>query len=209
LDGLRKVEKLHMFKDPLHWFPDPFFSTILAVLVLGAFFIDYALPKALTHRYPEYPIHTQDRSSFRIIQAAGLVAIVAAVICRYLNWTIAPSAIQYIGLLLIPVGLAIREWAIIKLGRFFARTVQIEPGHRLITDGPYRWIRHPAYTGMVLIYLGIALAMGTWLGGAATLGIMLAATLYRIRVEEQVLIQFFGNEYRDYMKRTWRLFPGW
>ena len=198
-----------MFKDPLHWFPDPFFSTILAFLVFGAFFIDYALPRALAEHDPQHPVRIQDRSSFRIIQAAGLVAIATALIFRYLNWTIAPSAIQYIGLLLIPTGLAIREWAIIKLGRFFARTVQIEPGHRLITDGPYRWLRHPAYTGMVLIYLGIALALGTWLGGVVTLGVMLAATLYRIRVEEQVLIQVFGNEYREYMKRTWRLFPGW
>jgi len=198
-----------MFKDPLGWFPDPFFSTILAVFAFGALFIDYALPKALARRDSTPPIRVEDRFSFRIIRAAGLVSIAASLLFRSLSWTITPAVVQYIGLFFILAGVIVREWAIYKLGRFFARTVQIEAGHRLITEGPYRWLRHPAYTGMVLTYVGIALALGTWLGGAVTLVIMLAATLYRIQVEEHILIQTFGNEYRDYMKRTWKLFPGW
>jgi protein-S-isoprenylcysteine O-methyltransferase Ste14 len=198
-----------MFHDPLHWFPDPYFSTILAVFVLGTGLIDNALPKALAGRHPDHPVAVQDRSSFTIIQVVGITTIAAALACRYLNWTLAPGAIQYLGLLLIPAGLVVREWAIIKLGRFFSRTVQIESGHRLITDGPYRRIRHPAYTGMILIYLGIALALGTWLGGVIALGLMLGAAMYRIGVEERVLLENFGNDYRDYMKHTWRLFPGW
>lgn len=104
---------------------------------------------------------------------------------------------------------ALREWAVIKVGRFFSRTVQIEAEHRLIRDGPYQWIRHPAYTGMVFIYVGIALALGTWVGAALSLALMLAATTYRIIVEERQLTTVLGDEYRDYMARTWRLFPGW
>jgi protein-S-isoprenylcysteine O-methyltransferase Ste14 len=198
-----------MFYDPLHWFPDPYFSTILAVFVLGGGLIDNLLPKTLAQRRPDHPVPVQDRSSFLIIQVVATATLAAALAFRYLNWTLAPSAIQYVGLLLIPAGLVVREWAIIKLGRFFSRTVQIESGHRLVTDGPYHWIRHPAYTGMILIYLGIALALGTWLGGVFTLGLMLGAVLYRIVVEERVLLENFGNEYRDYMCRTWKLFPGW
>jgi protein-S-isoprenylcysteine O-methyltransferase Ste14 len=198
-----------MFKDPLHWFPDRLFSTILAVLLFGTFFIDYALPKILAQGDSNHPILMQDRCSFRIIQVIGIIGITAAMVFRYLNWAITPGVIQYVGLLFILAGLILREWAVIKLGRFFSRTVQIKSDHQLITDGPYRWLRHPAYTGMVLVYMGIALALGTWLGAVITTGFMLAATVYRIRVEEQVLIETFGNEYRDYMKRTWRLFPGW
>jgi protein-S-isoprenylcysteine O-methyltransferase Ste14 len=198
-----------VFKDPLHWFPDPYFSTILAVLVFGMVLMDYSVPKVLAQRHPDHPILVQDRSSFWIIRLAGIASIAAAIAFRFLNWTIAPDAVQYIGLFLIPAGVAGREWAIIKLGRFFSRTVQIQPGHKIITHGPYRWIRHPAYTGMILSFLGIAIAIGTWLGGVITLGLMLAATMYRIGTEEQVLIATFGNEYRDYMKRTWKLFPGW
>ena len=198
-----------MFKDPYHWFPDPNFSTIFAYFVFGTFLIDFAIPRLLLSRQSGKPVLVQDRFSFLIIQAFGILAIVIAVACRFMDWTITPVAIQYFGLLLIPAGLALREWAIIKLGRFFARTVQVETGHQLITDGPYRWFRHPAYTGMILIDLGIAFALGTWLGAIATLVLILGATMYRINIEEKVLIEVFGVEYRDYMKRTWRLFPGW
>ena len=198
-----------MFKDPLDWFPDPYFSTILAILIFGTFFIDYALPKRMAQRDSNHPILRQDRGSFRIIQGLAIISLAAAVFFRSLNLALVPGASQYAGLLFIVVGLLVREWAIVKLGQFFSRTVQIKSEHRLITDGPYRWLRHPAYTGMILIYLGIALAIGTWLGTVIATGLMLAAILYRIRVEEQVLIETFGDEYRNYMKRTWRLLPGW
>jgi protein-S-isoprenylcysteine O-methyltransferase len=198
-----------MFKDPFHWFPDPYFSTIFALFVIGTYLIDYSIPKLLAKNQTSKPERIQDRSSFLGIQAAGIISLAVSLACRYMNWTITPAAIQYFGLLLIPVGLALREWAIIKLGRFFSRTVEIEPGHRLIKDGPYYWIRHPAYTGMVLVDLGIALALGTWVGAIITLILILSATLYRIKIEEKVMIAAFGEEYRDYMKQTWMLFPGW
>jgi len=112
-------------------------------------------------------------------------------------------------LLIIIAGLAIREWALIKLGRFFSRTVQIQTEHKVITEGPYRWIRHPAYTGMILIYAGIIMSIGTWLGALLTFSIVTISLLYRIRVEDRTLLDAFGDEYRDYMKQTWLLFPGW
>jgi protein-S-isoprenylcysteine O-methyltransferase len=62
---------------------------------------------------------------------------------------------------------------------------------------------------MVVVYTGIGLAIGTWLGAAVALALMLGATMYRISVEEEVLIAAFGQEYCDYIRRTWRLFPGW
>ena len=198
-----------MFKDPFHWFPDPIFSTIFAVFVFGTYIIDYAIPKMLAARQTGKPSIIHDRSSFLIIQAAGIVSIAAALYCRYMNRMITPAAIQYFGLLLIPMELGLRGWSIIKLGRFFSRTVELEAGHRLITDGPYRRFRHPAYTGMILIDLGIALALGSWLGTLITLVLILGATIYRIVVEEKMLIAAFGGEYVGYMKRTWRLFPGW
>jgi protein-S-isoprenylcysteine O-methyltransferase Ste14 len=198
-----------LFHDPFHWFPDPYFSTILFVFVVGVYIIDYYIPKMLIPHQTGNPVVVQDRSSFLVIQGVGIASIFVAGACRYMNWAITPAAVQYFALLLIPGGLALREWAIIKLGRFFSRTVQIETGHRLITDGPYRLLRHPAYTGMVLIYFGIALSLGSWLGAIAALVMMLSATWYRISVEEKVLIEAFGDEYRDYMKRTWKLFPGW
>jgi protein-S-isoprenylcysteine O-methyltransferase Ste14 len=198
-----------VFHDPYHWFPGPSFSTILAVVVLGTFAIDYAVPRWIAARGPDRPARAEDRSSFLVIRIAGLASIVVAVAARRLGWAVAPPAVQYAGLVLIVAALAFREWAIVTLGRFFSRTVRIEAGHKLVTDGPYRMLRHPAYTGMVLISPGIALALGTWVGAALALALMLAATMYRITVEERALMAAFGDEYRDYLTRTWRLFPGW
>ena len=62
---------------------------------------------------------------------------------------------------------------------------------------------------MVLIYVGLALALGSWLGGILAAVLILSATLYRIRVEEPVLVEAFGEDYKAYMQRTWMLFPGW
>ena len=102
-----------------------------------------------------------------------------------------------------------RQWALIHLGRFFSRSVQIEAEHRVITSGPYHWIRHPSYTGMILIYTGMIMALGTWLGTFLTFTLVTGGLLYRIRVEELALISALGDEYREYMRQTWRLFPGW
>jgi protein-S-isoprenylcysteine O-methyltransferase Ste14 len=199
-----------VFQDPYHWFPDRYFSTILAIVVLGTFAIDYAVPSWFARRGGGRLDPGQaDRSSFLVIRVAGIAAVAAALLARRADLAITPPAIQYAGLALIAAAAALREWAIIKLGRSFSRTVRIEPGQRLITDGPYRRIRHPAYTGMVLIFVGIGLALGTWVGAAAAFAIVLAATMYRITVEEDALVASFGDEYRDYMRSTWRLFPGW
>ena len=122
---------------------------------------------------------------------------------------VTPAFVQYMKLLLILAGLALREWAIIKPGRFFSRTVQLEAEHEVITNGPYRWIRHPSYTGMLLLYLGIALVIGTWLGVFGTLVMMLGAVMYRISIEETMLFKASGSTIQEYSKRTWRLFPGW
>jgi protein-S-isoprenylcysteine O-methyltransferase Ste14 len=198
-----------MFNDPLHWFPSPIFSTLLGLLFFGVFLIDYIVPKITTPQGNNQPVVRRDRSSFLLIQGAGLLAVFATIACRYFNWTITPGWVQWVALVIGVAGLLFREWAVIKLGRNFSRVVEIEAEHHLVKDGPYRWIRHPAYTGMLLIYFGITLAVGSWIGALAAAFLVGAATLYRIRVEEVVLLEAFGQEYQDYKQLTWRLFPGW
>ncbi len=197
-----------MFNNPYHWFPNQVFTDAYFILFFGVYIADTVVPKLLA-RGNAKPMIVRDRGSFGFIRIAGILAFLVGAAFRYLNLGVASVEFQYVGLVMAALGLAFREWAIIKLGRFFSRVVEIEAGHELITDGPYRRIRHPAYTGMVAIYFGLILALGTWLGAIAALGMILLATIYRIRVEEQVLEQSFGDAYRDYMRRTWRLFPGW
>ena len=103
----------------------------------------------------------------------------------------------------------LREWAVYLLGRHFSRTVKVTVGQHLVTAGPYRRLRHPAYTGMILMDVAIVLALGTWIGALVMFIALLIPTLYRIRVEEGVLEAAFGDQYLAWARRTWRLFPGW
>ena len=94
-----------------------------------------------------------------------------------------------------------------SLGRWFRREVTIEPGQRLVRRGPYRVLRHPSYTGLILIFAGFGLAIGSWFGAAAALVLVLAGMVPRIRVEESALANKFGAEYTEYASSRARLLP--
>jgi protein-S-isoprenylcysteine O-methyltransferase len=122
---------------------------------------------------------------------------------------VVPAWAQAAALLVLIGGGILLEWAVYLLGKHFSRTVMITSDQRLITAGPYRLLRHPAYTGMIIMDAAIVLGLGTWVGALVMLIVMLLPTLYRIRVEERVLESAFGEQYLDWARRTWRLFPGW
>jgi protein-S-isoprenylcysteine O-methyltransferase Ste14 len=202
------MEREVVFTDPLGWFPSPFFTNAFPILVFAVFLIDHLIPRLTVPKRAELA-EKSDYGSYVVISMATLIAVSAGLAMRLLNLGTSSGLFQWAGLLIIIGGLAIREWALIKLGRFFSRTVQIQAEHKVISEGPYRWIRHPAYTGMILIYAGIIMSIGTWLGALVTFSIVTISLLYRIRVDERTLLDAFGDEYRDYMKQTWLLFPGW
>ncbi len=112
-----------------------------------------------------------------------------------------------LGIAIVLVGAAFRDWSIVSLGRWFRREVTIEPGQRLVRRGPYRVLRHPSYAGLILIFAGFGLAIGSWVGAAAALVLMLAGMLPRIRVEESALATAFGAEYTEYASSRARLVP--
>jgi len=112
-----------------------------------------------------------------------------------------------LGIAMILSGAALRDWAIVSLGRYFRREVTIEPGQRIVRRGPYRVLRHPSYAGLLLSLAGLGLAFGSWVGSAVVLLTVLVGMLPRIRVEERALARTFGAEYTDYAASTWRLVP--
>ena len=112
-----------------------------------------------------------------------------------------------LGIAVLLAGAALRDWAILTLGRYFRREVTIEPGQKLVRRGPYRLLRHPSYTGLLLAFGGFGLALGSWVGAAVALLIVFVGMLPRIRVEERVLAQTFGTDYEDYASATARLIP--
>jgi protein-S-isoprenylcysteine O-methyltransferase len=112
------------------------------------------------------------------------------------------------GLILMVAGQLLRWWSIATLGRLFTINVAIRTEHRLIESGPYRYVRHPSYSAILLFHLGAGLCLGNALSCLAILTPVVAAIGYRIRIEEQVLCNGLGAAYREYMTRTKRLIPG-
>jgi protein-S-isoprenylcysteine O-methyltransferase Ste14 len=111
------------------------------------------------------------------------------------------------GLGLTILGLGLSVYARVWLGRNWSGTVTLKEDHELIRGGPYRRVRHPIYTGILLAVLGSALAEGQWRGLVA-LALITAAFLHKIKVEERVLTEQFGDAYRQYQAETSALLPG-
>lgn len=112
------------------------------------------------------------------------------------------------GIVLMVAGIGLRAWSIATLGRFFQYQIRVQPGHRVVTTGPYRYVRHPSYTGMALVLAGLALACGdVWsLAAMAVLGG--SGLAIRIRAEERQLGQALGSEYTAFAATHKRLIPG-
>ena len=106
------------------------------------------------------------------------------------------------------LGLATRVWAIATLGSEFRTTVEVDPGQAVVSTGPYKWIRHPSYAGLLLILAGFGLALGNWLSLAACVVLPLPVLVRRIQVEEAELNRVLGDAYRTYQVKTSRLIPG-
>ena len=117
------------------------------------------------------------------------------------------TALFGIGVALILLGVALRWYAIWTLGRYFTRDVAVSTDQKIVQNGPYRYIRHPAYSGTFLTMAGVGLAMTNWASPFALLICVLLGHMYRVRVEEKALIQTIGQPYIVYMQRTRRFIP--
>ena len=113
----------------------------------------------------------------------------------------------FVGLLLTVLGLGFAVYARAWLGRNWSGTVTLKEDHELIRGGPYRWVRHPIYTGILLAVLGSAIATGEWRGLLA-LALITVAFLRKITVEERILTGQFGDAYRRYQAEVPALLPG-
>ena len=115
---------------------------------------------------------------------------------------------QIAGLVLVLAAVGLFVWARAHLRGLYSGHVEVETGHRLVQSGPYRFVRHPAYAGFLLMALGVAVGYASWIGLAAVPVLLLPALAYRMRVEEKLLAEQFGEQYRDYARKTKALIPG-
>lgn len=118
-----------------------------------------------------------------------------------------PEWVYYIGIALMLAGIAFRQWAIAVLGRYFSGVIGVQKEQKVVDTGPYRWIRHPSYTGALIFYIGMGSAAQSWI--ATLIGIAIFGIVYGVRIflEEKVLISELGSSYVEYMKRTKRVIP--
>jgi len=151
----------------------------------------------------------RDRAT-RVLIAVTLGAAIggAIVVSRSLAPSLRmPGDWRALGVVLMWLGLATRVWAIATLGRAFRTTVEVDPGQAVVSSGPYRWVRHPSYSGLLLIAAGLGLALDNWLSLAICLLVPLPAIVRRIDVEEAELTRVLGDAYREYRAETARLMP--
>jgi protein-S-isoprenylcysteine O-methyltransferase Ste14 len=128
----------------------------------------------------------------------------------HLHWTVLGGGWLPVaaGACVLAVGVALRTWAILTLGRLFKFVVVIQAGHQVVASGPYRVLRHPSYAGGLVAFLGVGIALDSWLSVVALVLIPLLAIGVRIRVEEAALARALGPDYTSYASRTRRLVPG-
>ena len=118
-----------------------------------------------------------------------------------------PTWLRWLGVGLAMLGFVLLQWAQSTLGQNWSDTPRMMKEQVLITSGPYRFIRHPIYTAFIFILGSTLLISSNWLIGLAWIGMTLLEVLSRIRFEENLMIENFGNQYREYMEKTGQLLP--
>jgi protein-S-isoprenylcysteine O-methyltransferase Ste14 len=196
------------------YFRSIFFTLFVAVLAVRAYF--------------GWKIRRTDRSSWfvqkKAVEREGWwsillrfilflymmgVAVVYAVNPTWLSSFAAPFPTwsRWIGVALGVLGLLLLIWVHHTLGRQWSTNLQFREKHTLVTGGPYRWARHPMYTALFAFFVGLALIAASWLI-VLLVAISIAVLYARISKEEVMMVEQFGDEYREYMKRTGRFLPG-
>jgi len=157
------------------------------------------------------PTASHDRGSLRLLWIVIVVSVgLASAFSDYEPMRIHASArlVQTIALVLLIGGLALRWTSVMFLGRYFTVNVTVLHDHRVVDSGPYRYVRHPSYSGLLLAFLGLGLFFNNWLSLVIVVVPITIALVYRIRVEEAALSAAMGAEYAAYCARTKRLVPG-
>jgi protein-S-isoprenylcysteine O-methyltransferase len=136
-----------------------------------------------------------------------LLAIVVVIAIGYArigplpHWLFYPGEVLFIG------GSAFTHWSYSLLGRYLSPYVEVLPGHQVIEAGPYRYIRHPGYLGQLVAFVGLGLAVQSWVALLALLTVAGSVLAHRMRLEEAFMATELGDRYVEYIARTKRLLP--
>lgn len=195
----------------LGWATVPTNPTGWCILFIGLSFV-IGGPVYVLKRRKDPPARKEERGdrSFWLVQPGFILAIFGAPLEYLFLPALLPRPAWFpaLGLVMVILGIILLVWARRAIQGQFTGHLQIQPEHRLVQDGPYRFVRHPAYLGYLLLALGIGIGYSSLIAIGAVIVLLLPGLVYRLRVEEELLVEAFGEDYRRYARRTRRLFPG-
>ena len=145
-----------------------------------------------------------------LLGMVGFLAMLVYVINPgWLAWAALPlpARMRWGGVGVALAGFALLQWAQNTIGKNWSDTPRMMKEQALVTGGPYRWVRHPIYTAFMLILGATFFISANWLIGLSWLGMTALEIISRIHFEEALMVEYFGDQYRDYVKKTGRLFP--
>lgn len=149
---------------------------------------------------------SSDKGSLIFIIISVFVPLLITLLANYLSIGKINTNVSYFGIFILLFGFILRQYSVYVLGKFFVPVVKLQKGQKLIREGPYRLIRHPSYTGLLLEIAGFGLALSNIIGFFAALLFFIPAVLYRIKIEERFLVQNLKG-YKEYVKESWKLVP--
>jgi protein-S-isoprenylcysteine O-methyltransferase Ste14 len=178
------------------------FSVVMLVFVVQEFSQGFEAPSDSTR--------SDDRWALIYLDALPVVLVTISLSLSLIGWLSLPMprVVFALGIGILVLGVAVRQWSHVSLGRFHQGVVTIHDEHQVVEDGPYRWVRHPMYAGSAVAFLGVGLSLGTYPGLVLTFVGTLPSMLRRIRVEERALESALGERYTTFARDRRRLVPG-
>jgi len=189
------------------------FRIILPVLIItfamhrGYYVKNHSQPDDITLKKRQQGLDSKVGGMLGLI---GFISVIAFVINP--SWLAFaslsfPDWLRWAGVALTLAGFALLQWAQVTLGKSWSDTPRMMKEQALITSGPYQFIRHPIYTAFILILGSALLISANWFIGLAWLGMTVLEVASRVDFEESLMLEYFGDQYRDYMQKTGRLLP--
>lgn len=153
--------------------------------------------------------HKRREKFFYYLAGLGIIPIFFYLLTSLIDTFRFPftTGIRWLGAGIIFTGDLLFIWSHKSLGKNWSPILEIRKGHTLVTDGPYRFIRHPMYAAILLIGIGVSFLSANWIVALSYMLPVICLYMVRVSDEEKMMAEQFGNEYREYIKRTGRLIP--
>ena len=184
---------------PQEIFPNEIFATIFSLLFIFIILIEIRILARNKEK-------SSDKNSLFFVLIGIFLPLFAMIILSFLGIGNINPLYSYIGLVILIIGFSLRQYSINVLGRFFIPVVKKLENHLIIQKGPYKYLRHPSYTGLFLELIGVALSLANLISIIIVLIFFIPAILYRINIEEEFLSRNLEG-YIKYKEGTWKLIP--